>query len=91
LLEVLAAVGRGSGASDPTKVIEMMGRIAVVLILIVSGVQKLMEIAGTADQVRSKVVIPAQVSDLASRRRSEFRSARFWPSSRRSSNCWAAF
>jgi uncharacterized membrane protein YphA (DoxX/SURF4 family) len=41
LLEVLAAVGRGSGASDPTKVIEMMGRIAVVLILIVSGVQKL--------------------------------------------------
>jgi putative oxidoreductase len=43
-----------------------LGRIAVVLIFIISGVQKLMDIAGTADQIRSKVVIPAQLSDLAS-------------------------
>jgi putative oxidoreductase len=43
-----------------------LGRIAVVLIFIISGVQKLMDIAGTADQIRSNVVIPAQLSDLAS-------------------------
>jgi putative oxidoreductase len=42
-----------------------LGRIAVVLIFIFSGVQKLMDIAGTANQIRSKVVIPAELSDLA--------------------------
>jgi putative oxidoreductase len=43
-----------------------LGRIALVLIFIISGAQKLTDIAGTADQIRSKVGIPVELSDVTS-------------------------
>jgi putative oxidoreductase len=43
-----------------------LGRIALVAIFIISGAQKLLDIAGTADQIQSKVAIPAALSDITS-------------------------
>jgi len=42
-----------------------LGRIALVAIFIVSGAQKLIDIAGTADQIQSKLTIPAALNDIA--------------------------
>jgi putative oxidoreductase len=46
------------------KVVFALGRIALVLIFIVSGAQKLIDIAGTADQIQSKLNIPAALNDM---------------------------
>src|SRR5262249_45675350 len=44
----------------------MLGRIALVIIFIFSGAQKLTDIAGTADQIQAKVTIPAALNDVTS-------------------------
>ena len=36
-----------------------LGRIALVVVFVFSGVQKLFDIAGTADQIQTKITIPA--------------------------------
>ena len=46
-------------------VVFALGRIALVAIFIVSGAQKLIDIAGTADQIQSKLTIPAPLYDIA--------------------------
>jgi uncharacterized membrane protein YphA (DoxX/SURF4 family) len=46
-------------------VVFALGRIALVAIFIVSGAQKLIDIAGTADQIQSKLTIPAPLNDIA--------------------------
>src|SRR5262245_49910652 len=43
-----------------------IGRIALVVIFIISGAQKLLDIAGTAELLQSKVVIPAALTDVTS-------------------------
>src|SRR5215470_14976807 len=43
-----------------------LGRIALVVFFIVSGAQKLTDIPGTADQIQSKLVIPAALADFSS-------------------------
>src|SRR5262249_11909280 len=43
-----------------------LGRIALVVIFIISGAQKLMDIAGTADEIQSKLVIPPALTDVTS-------------------------
>ena len=44
-----------------------LGRIALVLIFIISGAQKLLDIAGTAEQIQSKLgSIPASLTDITS-------------------------
>jgi putative oxidoreductase len=43
-----------------------LGRIALVAIFIISGAQKLLDIAGTADQIQSKLFIPSTLTDLTS-------------------------
>jgi putative oxidoreductase len=42
----------------------VIGRIALVVIFVFSGVAKLLDIPGTADMIQGKLVIPAQLSDL---------------------------
>jgi len=44
----------------------MLGRIALVILFIFSGAQKLTDIAGTADQIQAKVAIPAALNDVTS-------------------------
>jgi putative oxidoreductase len=46
-------------------VVFTLGRIALVAIFIVSGAQKLIDIAGTAAQIQSKLTIPAALNELA--------------------------
>jgi putative oxidoreductase len=41
-----------------------LGRVALVAIFIISGALKLLDIAGTAVQIESKVAIPAALSDV---------------------------
>jgi len=43
-----------------------LGRILLVVIFIVSGAQKLTDVAGTADQIQSKLVIPPALADVSS-------------------------
>jgi putative oxidoreductase len=43
-----------------------VGRIALVAIFIFSGAGKFLDIAGTADMIRARVAIPAELSDLTS-------------------------
>jgi uncharacterized membrane protein YphA (DoxX/SURF4 family) len=43
-----------------------LGRIALVIIFIFSGAQKLTDISGTADQIQSKLVIPSVLTDTTS-------------------------
>jgi putative oxidoreductase len=43
-----------------------LGRIALVVIFIISGAQKLWDIAGTADQIQSKLTIPPALADMTS-------------------------
>jgi|SRR5262245_161047 len=43
-----------------------LGRIALVMIFIISGAQKLLDIAGTADHIQSKLVIPPALTDITS-------------------------
>jgi putative oxidoreductase len=43
-----------------------VGRIALVVIFIISGAHKLLDIAGTADQIQAKLFIPTPLADLAS-------------------------
>jgi putative oxidoreductase len=40
-----------------------LGRIALVAIFIISGAQKLLDIAGTADYIQSKVTIPSALTE----------------------------
>ena len=47
-------------------VVFTLGRIALVVIFIISGAQKLLDIAGTADHIQSKVMIPSALTDLTS-------------------------
>jgi putative oxidoreductase len=42
-----------------------LGRIALVVIFIISGAQKLTDIAGTADQIQAKLAIPPALADMA--------------------------
>jgi putative oxidoreductase len=42
-----------------------LGRIALVVLFILSGAQKLTDIAGTADQIQAKLAIPAALADIA--------------------------
>jgi putative oxidoreductase len=42
-----------------------LGRIALVVIFIISGAQKLTDIAGTADQIQAKLTIPSALADMA--------------------------
>jgi uncharacterized membrane protein YphA (DoxX/SURF4 family) len=42
-----------------------LGRIALVVIFIISGAQKLTDIAGTADQIQAKLAIPSALADVA--------------------------
>jgi uncharacterized membrane protein YphA (DoxX/SURF4 family) len=42
-----------------------LGRIALVVIFIISGAQKLTDIAGTADQIQAKLAIPSPLADMA--------------------------
>jgi uncharacterized membrane protein YphA (DoxX/SURF4 family) len=42
-----------------------LGRIALVVIFIISGAQKLTDIAGTADQIQAKLSIPPALADMA--------------------------
>jgi uncharacterized membrane protein YphA (DoxX/SURF4 family) len=44
----------------------VLGRVALVVIFIFSGVQKLLDIAGTASQIEAKLSIPATLADLVS-------------------------
>ncbi|MES1155801.1 MAG: DoxX family protein [Pseudorhodoplanes sp.] len=46
-------------------VIYLLGRIAFVVIFIVSGATKLMDIGATASMIGAKVILPAQLSGLA--------------------------
>jgi putative oxidoreductase len=48
-------------------VVFTLGRIALVLVFVVSGAQKLIDIAGTADQIQSKLTIPAALNDITLR------------------------
>src|SRR5690348_503497 len=41
-----------------------LGRILLVVIFILSGAEKLLDIAGTADEIQSKLVIPAALGDV---------------------------
>jgi uncharacterized membrane protein YphA (DoxX/SURF4 family) len=43
-----------------------LGRIALVVVFVFSGVQKLFDISGTADQIQTKITIPAQLADVTS-------------------------
>lgn len=43
----------------------VLGRIAFVLIFILSGAQKLMDLGATAAQIQTKVVLPPEVAGLA--------------------------
>ena len=43
-----------------------LGRIALVIVFIFSGAQKLLDITGTADQIQSKIAIPAALTELTS-------------------------
>lgn len=43
-----------------------LGRIALVVIFIISGAQKLLDIAGTAELLQSKLVIPPALTDVTS-------------------------
>jgi putative oxidoreductase len=45
-------------------VVFTLGRIALVIIFIVSGVEKLIDLAGTAAQIQSKLSIPAVFNDI---------------------------
>jgi uncharacterized membrane protein YphA (DoxX/SURF4 family) len=42
-----------------------VGRIALVAIFIVSGALKLIDVAGTAGQIQSKLTIPAVLNEIA--------------------------
>jgi putative oxidoreductase len=42
-----------------------LGRIALVVVFILSGAQKLLDIAGTADQIQSKLAIPSALTETA--------------------------
>lgn len=44
----------------------ILGRIAFVVIFILSGAQKLLDIGGTAAMIAPKIVVPAQLAGLAS-------------------------
>ena len=46
-------------------VLFVIGRVAFVLIFIMSGAQKLMDIGGTADLIAPKIFIPAMAADIA--------------------------
>ena len=39
-----------------------LGRVALVLIFMFSGAQKLFDISGTADQIQAKLIIPAALT-----------------------------
>jgi putative oxidoreductase len=43
-----------------------IGRVALVIIFIFSGVQKFLDIVGTADQIQAKIVIPPFLADVTS-------------------------
>jgi uncharacterized membrane protein YphA (DoxX/SURF4 family) len=43
-----------------------LGRIALVVLFILSGAQKLTDIAGTADQIQAKFAIPSALADMTS-------------------------
>src|SRR5262249_40775857 len=43
-----------------------LGRIALVVVFIFSGAQKLLDITGTADQIQAKITIPAALTDVTS-------------------------
>ena len=43
-----------------------LGRVALVVIFVFSGAQKLFDISGTADQIQAKIAIPAQLADATS-------------------------
>src|SRR3954469_21925237 len=43
-----------------------IGRIALVVIFIISGATKFLDIAGTADMIQSKLVIPSALTDVTS-------------------------
>jgi uncharacterized membrane protein YphA (DoxX/SURF4 family) len=43
-----------------------LGRILLVVIFIISGALKLLDIAGTADMIQSKLVIPSVLTDVTS-------------------------
>jgi uncharacterized membrane protein YphA (DoxX/SURF4 family) len=43
-----------------------LGRVALVIIFIFSGAQNLLDITGTADQIQSKIAIPAALTDVTS-------------------------
>jgi putative oxidoreductase len=43
-----------------------LGRIALVVLFIISGAQKLTDIAGTADQIQAKLAIPGALADVTS-------------------------
>lgn len=45
----------------------IVGRVALVLIFIITGAQKLMDIAGTAAMIESKIAIPAMLADVAAK------------------------
>jgi putative oxidoreductase len=47
-------------------VVFAVGRVALALFFILSGVGKFLDIAGTADTIQSKLAIPAELSDLTS-------------------------
>ncbi|MFL6931414.1 MAG: DoxX family protein [Xanthobacteraceae bacterium] len=43
-----------------------LGRVALVVLFILSGAQKLTDIAGTADQIQAKLTIPSALADVIS-------------------------
>src|SRR5262249_57798697 len=43
-----------------------LGRIALVVVFIFSGAQKLLDITGTADQIQAKITIPGALTDVTS-------------------------
>jgi uncharacterized membrane protein YphA (DoxX/SURF4 family) len=47
-------------------VLFFIGRLAFVLIFILSGAEKLMDVAGTASLIAAKVTVPAQLAGVAS-------------------------
>src|SRR5215475_15383122 len=56
-----------SGEEWTMNAVFTLGRIALVLIFIISGAQKLLDIAGTAEQIQSKLgSIPASLTDITS-------------------------
>jgi putative oxidoreductase len=57
--------GNRAAKEGQMNVVFTLGRIALVAIFIVSGAQKLIDIAGTADQIQSKLTIPAALNDIA--------------------------